>query len=129
MGPGTAPVPEVKERFSTPMMVVGISATGLGVIGIFAGAFLLSESESNNDCLYYRDANYAGGCGTDEDKATTGTVLLVVGGITAVIGIPLIVVGARKVPKTDPADPAQPAVSLRPEVRIGSRSAALRWTF
>lgn len=128
MGPGTAPAPELKERFSTPMMVVGISATGLGVIGIFAGAFLLSESESYNDCLYYSGVDY-GGCGTDEDKATTGTVLLVVGGITAVLGIPLIVVGARKVPKTTPADPTQPAVSLRPEVRIGSRSAALRWTF
>jgi hypothetical protein len=128
MGAGTAPAPELKERFSTPMMVVGITLTGLGVIGLFAGAFLLSEAESNNDCIYYADVTY-GGCGTDEDKATSGTVLLVVGGITAVIGIPLIVVGARKVPKTDPADPAQPAVSLRPEILIGSRSAALRWSF
>lgn len=129
MGPGTAPAPEQMERFSTPMMVVGITATGLGVIGIFAGAFVLSESENNNDCLYYTDVSY-GGCGTtDEDQATTGTVLLVVGGITAVLGIPLIVVGARKVPKTTPTDPTQPIVSLRPEVRIGSRSAALRWAF
>lgn len=123
-GPGTGPVPELKERFSTPMMVVGISLTALGAIGIFAGAFMLGESESTN-CVYYDAASY-NECGPDEDLATSGAVLLVAGGITAVIGIPLIVVGARKVPKQN-QDPTQ--ISLRPDVLVGRRSAALRWSF
>jgi hypothetical protein len=112
------------ERFSTPMMVSGIVLTGLGVVGLFAGAFMLSESESNLECGYY-GGTYVDSCADNEDQAATGTGLMIAGAVAAVVGIPLIVVGARKVPiKREP----QPT-ALRPDIRISHRTASLRWTF
>jgi hypothetical protein len=102
--------------------VTGIVLSGAGVIMILAGSAVYSTPDAYDCSCITAPCD----CGSSSDT-TTGTVLLVAGAIAAVGGIPLIVIGARKVP----AEPEKnvEATAFLPELGIGPASASLRWSF
>jgi hypothetical protein len=128
--PAPPPPPDTRQRYSVPMMVSGIVGASAGVILLLAGAAVFSAAD-RTECIC------SGGdfcnCNDNSDKKTTGVVLMVSGGVAAAIGIPLIIVGARKVgpkPGGDQKKPEEPEEAKRaPVLMVGARSASLRWRF
>jgi hypothetical protein len=100
-------------------MVTGIVLSSAGLVALIAGSGLMAQPDYNCDCAYIE-------CDCGSDK-TGATVLLIVGGLAAAGGIPLIIIGARKVP----AEPAakEATTALLPAIGVGPGSATLRWTF
>jgi hypothetical protein len=123
------PPPREMERRSTGMMVGGILLTAFGAIGLGAGGVVYASSQtvqfdttctSNTNCF---TTNRGG------DK-TAGIVLMVAGLAGIGVGIPLIVIGARKVP----VDRSNPEKAREREERdaklvVGPASAALHVSF
>jgi hypothetical protein len=106
------------------MMVSGIVLSSVGLLGVIGGSALYSQPAVTYDCSCI-DAPCD--CGYQEGDNTAGTVLLVVGGVLAAGGVPLIIIGARKVP-VEPEKKSE-AAALVPEIGIGPSSASLRWSF
>jgi hypothetical protein len=111
------------ERYSTPMFVGGIVALSLGGVGLIAGSVLYGSGASKYD-LYCTDENgFTNVCGEadDPDSKGPGLALLIAGGVLVAGGIPLVLVGGRRVPKESAAPPVTASV--------GPRGASLRITF
>lgn len=89
------PPPIPKKRRSTGMMVSGIVLTALGGVTLLAGAVVYGMAKKTS-CTY--SATGATFCSRNEDGATAGTIAMLLGGGMIAAGIPLTVVGARKVP-------------------------------
>jgi len=107
------------------MMVGGIVMAGVGVIGAFAGLSLASAAENQDSC-----DTIDGICEpVDEDKRTAGIVIALVGLGVAGGGIPLIIIGARKVPVEGQAEPVPPETALLPTLTVRSSGADLTWQF
>jgi hypothetical protein len=114
-------------------MAVGVVAAVGGVATLITGAILMSIAKERIDV--YRDGP-AYCCSIDDAPLrNAGITLLVVGGITATIGIPLWMIGGRRVPirKTTTeaprtAPPKAPAMSA-PRLRVGATGASLSWQF
>jgi hypothetical protein len=99
-------------RNSVPLMVTGILLTSVGAIGLVAGGALYASASDRID-VYCDDGSFVYQCQTrdDEDRQVGGAVLMIAGGAALAVGIPLLIVGARKVPvATAPGDspPATP---------------------
>jgi hypothetical protein len=114
-------------------MIGGILSTSIGAILVGVGAVLFVDAENRQvvrgcDCSTNGPCNCGGGfdASNEDDRKTTATVVMVVGGVLTAAGIPMIIVGARKVP-IDPAE--EPKASLAPELRVSASKAALRWRF
>jgi hypothetical protein len=125
--------PEPKERRSTGMMVTGIVLAGIGGLGFIVGVAVYSTAESRiSDCAYVYDYGAYGSCDDDSDeRQAAGIGMMIAGGALLAVGIPLAVVGGRKVSTKSKGQP-EPEVeeaSLVPELRMSTRSAALRWAF
>lgn len=121
-GPMSPPMP-VYERYSTPLFVSGIVALSLGGVGVIAGSVLWGAGSSQYELYCTDDSGFASPCGEadDPDKRDAGVGLLVAGGVLAAAGIPMLIVGGRRVPK----DEAPPSVSAA----VGPRGATVRLTF
>jgi hypothetical protein len=52
-----------------------------------------------------------------------GVAILAAGALTALVGLPLFVIGSQKIPAPNPA------ARLVPELRVGAGNGSLRWTF
>jgi hypothetical protein len=98
-------------RFSTPMMVSGLVMSSMGALLLAAGTF----------AWVVRDGIVCntGTCG----RHGGDTVMMVVGGVSTLAGIPLIVIGARR----GPAKPEESA--LAPTISVSPRGASLSFTF
>jgi len=118
-GPPQIPPPMDRpmKRRNPAMMGTGIAFTGVGAVGILAGAIVYGTA-SNASCS--TNFGFEIRC-TDQSQQTAGAVVMVIGAVLLAAGIPLWVVGGKKVPDTD----TQPSTA----VVVGPRSAALRWTF
>ena len=140
-------------RKSTGMMVSGIVLTGLGGANLLAGAVvtaaarpLAEESRSCQDTYYTYPSlngpsdNYvpSNSCVDDleRDYRVGGIIALVAGGVLAGVGIPLLVVGAEKIPNDqapgpegDPAAEPSPVQAFIPRLDVGTSDVRLRWDF
>jgi hypothetical protein len=107
-------------RYSTPLMVVGGVAGGLGFFTVLGGVSVLVFE----DALCPDDDPDDPFCDPDK-RVRAGVLLTVAGGALLAGGIPMFIVGAG--PARSELAPAR--ASLRPEVRVGPGSGALRWAF
>jgi hypothetical protein len=111
------------KRNSTGLMVGGIVILSTGGVAFFVGAALIAEA---NDQICFD-----GEC-KDEDLEVAGIITLAGGGALIALGIPLTVVGARKVPldgSETPEEDEDESWLYQPELSLSPTSAALRWTF
>jgi hypothetical protein len=101
------------------MMVAGIVLTSVGALGLVVGGVLISQA--NNDATR---TCVAGPCDpTNDDKRKLGIGVAVVGLASLGVGIPLLVIGARKVPVE------QQPTAWQPRLELGPTSGRLTWSF
>lgn len=100
--PGTPETPEAEGGGVSPLLITGIIAGGLGLVGIGVGAAFGSIASSNNDDSIAAGCA-AGLCPTQEgldarnaafDAATISTALFITGGVLAGAGLTLTIIGA-----------------------------------
>ena len=118
-----------KEAANSKLMGVGIAASIGGVATLITGSILMSVAKERIDV--YRDGpTYC--CSIDDaPMRNAGITMLVIGGITASVGIPLWMIGGRRVrvrKTTTTAPPTTPA-SAAPLLRVGATGASLSWQF
>ncbi|WP_437611392.1 hypothetical protein WMF20_05770 [Sorangium sp. So ce834] len=121
-----APPPVPLRRNSPGLMLGGIALTAGGTIAFFAGTGLLASASERYE-IY---CDFGGGTGicdtrTDGPRQVAGALVSIGGGIMLAVGIPLWIIGGKKVPATAeaPEEPAQTTLSF------GPGSAALRTRF
>ena len=125
------PEPEKKERFSTAMMVSGIVLAAAGVVGLFAGAAVYAEAKRDEDRIAPCAVPIEGGdpsCPSPpdrDDEKAAGVALMIAGGVGIAVGVPLLIVGARKVKKDGSAEQPPAKASLH----VGPRGGSLRLAF
>ncbi|WP_437643354.1 hypothetical protein [Sorangium sp. So ce362] len=130
---GRAPAPPAEpltRRRSKGMMVTGIVLTSIGTVALIGGALAIASACSGPGCEsgeeldpFEEEFGYA-----EEDSEMDAGYALVIGGLVfAGVGIPLAIIGGRKVPvqveRKAASAPAPP-----PELVIGPRYAGLRWS-
>ncbi len=132
--PFSLPPPTPKEPAHRAVMTAGILASIGGVATLITGSILMSVAKERIDV--YRDGpTYC--CAIDDAPLrNAGITLLVIGGITATIGIPLWMIGGRRVPVRKTTQPDAPSTvlprapaSVAPQLRIGVSGASLSWQF
>ncbi len=127
--PFSLPPPVPKEPANSKLMAVGIVASIGGVATLITGSILMSVAKERIDV--YRDGpTYC--CAIDDaPMRNAGITMLVIGGITATVGIPLWMIGGRRVPvrKTTTAAPPKAPASAAPLLRVGATGASLSWQF
>ncbi len=131
--PFSLPPPVPKEAAHRKLMITGIVAASTGVATLITGSILMSIATNRIDV--YRDGP-AYCCSIDDAPLrNAGIAMLVAGGITATLGVPLWMIGGRRVPvrgATDKPD-ASPQVktpALRaPLLRVGATGASVSWQF
>jgi len=116
------PPPRETERNSTGLMVAGIVLTGVGAVAAVAGVIVATDAEEERYDGYY------GYQTVDEDKRVAGIIVGLVGLGLIGAGIPMIIVGARKVPVKDaPEQPAEQQGRALPTLRLGLGAASVGW--
>jgi hypothetical protein len=131
--PFSLPPPAPKEAANRKLMITGIVAASTGVATLIVGSIIMSIATKRIDV--YRDGP-AYCCSIDDAPLrNAGIAMLVAGGITATLGVPLWMIGGRRVPvrgathKPD-ASPQVKAPALRaPLLRVGVTGASVSWQF
>jgi hypothetical protein len=128
--PFSLPPATPKQPANRPLQVTGIVAAVGGVLTLITGSILMSIAKDRVDV--YRDGP-AYCCAIDDAPLrNAGITMLVIGGITATVGVPLWMIGGRRVPiratTPDTTTPRAPARAA-PLLRVGVSSAALSWQF
>jgi hypothetical protein len=121
--PGAYRPPPPTERNSAGMMATGIVFVSAGSIAVFAG---LGVYQTKSSCIVVDlppGGPFPDRCPGDSHHFV-GSIVMIAGGIGAALGIPLLIVGARRVPVD-----AAPATSRAPTLLVGPTSAALRFMF
>jgi hypothetical protein len=99
------------------MMVTGIVLSGIGGVSGLMGLLYYAMADSSTcDSSSY---SYSSTCDADTYR-TLGTVMLVSGGVMVAVGIPLAVIGARRVPARSTGVVAPPVLTARLGVGPGS---------
>jgi hypothetical protein len=111
---------------STKMLIGGVVLTSFGAIGLLAGSSMFSassrESFERTTCV---PESF---CPPPEDHAglrAAGMITLIASGVAIAGGIPLIIIGLKRVP----VKPEAKSAHLRLEVRVGSPGGVLRLQF
>lgn len=129
--PFSLPPPTPKEPANRQMQAAGIVAAIGGVVTLITGSILMSIAKDRIDV--YRDGPAYCCSINDAPLRNAGITLLVIGGITATVGVPLWMIGGRRVPirkSTTPDATTPKAPALRaPLLRVGASGAALSWQF
>jgi hypothetical protein len=114
--------PPATKRKSTGAMITGIVLTGLGGTTALSGLYLLSLPEP--ECY---TSSYDGGAQycVGDDYSGMGTAFLIVGGVMAAVGVPLILYGSSRVPARRPL--ARRLV--QPTLIVGPQSVRVRVTW
>jgi len=119
------------------MMIGGILLTTAGIVGVLAGSAVASTAA--NQIPIYCDSQFGPTiCETraDEGQQIAGYVVMVTGIVALGVGVPLWVIGSKRVPVKDDekttntpstSTPAAPQTSVR--LLVGPTSAGLRVTF
>jgi hypothetical protein len=129
--------PEMRIR-SSGLLAGGVLLVSFGLIGVVAGSSMIGAHEptqDENDIPPCFD-DTGSGCGVPlgptaivyKPGMRTAGIATLVGSVVAMgAGIPLLVLGAKKVPVLD--DDAAKAAKLTPTLRVGSSGATLTWQF
>ena len=130
--------PEMRAR-SSGMVAGGVVLLSFGMVGLFAGSAMVAAHEplpDDNSCFDcgFEEGGGRGGSSTSalvlKPGFQTAGIVTLVGSVAAIgASIPIIVIGAKKVPYTDDASPAAKAARLAPSVHVGPASATLTWQF
>jgi hypothetical protein len=110
---------------STPMIAGGTVLVSVAATMLIAGAALFAGADNSSGPIVCggQFGNFCMSAPADSGAKAGGVAMMVIGLAGMAAGIPLIAVGAQKVPDREEAH------VLLPTVRIGAGSAALRWTF
>jgi hypothetical protein len=125
-------------------MAAGIIMVGAGAVGALSG--LAAFATANNRIDVYGDGGQKVGTRDDEDLQVTAWVMIISSGVVGIAGIPLWVIGGKRVPlegaeaPKDPAAPGAPKPSQDPAqpppppgssgtLHIGPLGASLSVTF
>ncbi|WP_437968860.1 hypothetical protein WMF04_05980 [Sorangium sp. So ce260] len=112
-----APSPVPLRRKSPSMMLGGIALTAGGTIAFFAGTGLLASASERYE-IYCDSGGFTGICDTRTDgpRQLAGALVSIGGGVMLAVGIPLWIIGGKKVPATSesPEEPVQTTFSLGP---------------
>jgi hypothetical protein len=103
-----------------PMIAAGSVLISVATTAVIAGASLYAGASQQQSFV----CDGFGPCmppAPDSGARAGGAALMVIGVVAMGVGIPLLAIGAQKVPDRDAA--------LVPSVRIGAGSAALKWSF
>lgn len=114
------------------MMVSGIVLTSAGVLGLLVGSAVVASAQNKVDVYCDGGFGTAYVCGQrdDDEQMAVGYGLMIGGAVAGAVGIPLWVIGAKKVPATDePAKEPEKQSAMVPIVTVGPTSATLRWSF
>jgi hypothetical protein len=113
--PPPPPPPPPMKRRSVGMMVAGIVLTSIGAVAAVAGAVVADEAEEGEvECDFDFCEREV-----DEERRTAGIVVAVAGVAMLGAGIPLIIVGARKVP-AEPGESSRRAAPPRVALKLGT---------
>jgi hypothetical protein len=93
------PPPPPTRHASSEMMAAGITMTAGGLVALFAGSIFLAASKDKIDI--YCDGPLLCGHKDQPTMKGAGITMMIGGGVVAVVGIPLWIVGARRVPLKD----------------------------
>jgi hypothetical protein len=121
--PPLAPYTPMK-RQSSKMIAAGIVLLSVGSVGLIAGPALYAAGAKDN--FVFPPCTPDGFCpdptsSKDSGLVAAGITSIVLGGLAVVAGIPVLVIGAKKVPDTGTA--------FVPELRASPGGGALAWTF
>jgi hypothetical protein len=139
-GPPAGPPPPKFQRHNSGMMVGGVLLTLGGALGVLIGS-AVATTASNQIPIYCNQGGFPTICETraDTTQLGIGVATLITGFVAIGFGIPLWLIGGKRVPVKDkpadqptqqatpPSTPEGPKTSL--EVVFGPSSAALRATF
>jgi hypothetical protein len=107
-------------RRSTGAMIAGIVLVGTSGVAALAGAAFFIAAES-----YECDSLICLGPDAD-DYRVMGTAMLIGGGVTLSVGLPLLIYGAPKVVDEDAVTDQR---AWLPEVRVGPTGGSFSWRF
>jgi hypothetical protein len=121
-----APAAPAAPAPSGRLMASGIALAGIGTAMVALGGGLLAVSSSQRTpappncsfCFNFDSAAFGEGI--------AGIALMALGGVSVLVGVPLIVVGAQQA--RNPARTSRPLWAI-PVIAPGPRSVALKWTF
>ncbi len=136
--PGPPPRVVVGERRSSGMMIAGIVLAGLGGVGLAGGAVMVLNSDSFG--TFCSPSCRQSDVRSADNQRTTGYVLMTLGAAGIGVGIPLIVIGAKRVPigvappgepgaPPPPARGAPPPPAVEAKLGFGPGQAKLALTF
>lgn len=129
--------PEMRAR-SSGMVVGGVLLLSFGMVGLIAGSSMVGAHEptSTNTTTPCVACPFDGGNGSSTPQVIlkpgfqSAGIATLVGSVVAMgAGIPLIILGSKKVPLTDDTSSAAKAAKLTPTVHIAPASATLVWQF
>ncbi|MEO5726691.1 MAG: hypothetical protein ABI134_22615 [Byssovorax sp.] len=127
--------PEMRVR-SSGMIAGGALLLSFGLVGLIAGSAMVSAHEPIDDrndspCFTSRECEFieqnTPRVVLKPGLRTAGIATLVGSAVAMGAGIPLLMIGAKKVPVLD--DDAARAAKLLPTLRVGAASATLTWQF
>ncbi|XXX71928.1 hypothetical protein WMF30_30210 [Sorangium sp. So ce134] len=131
---GRAPAPPAQpltRRRSKGMMVTGIVLTSIGTVALVGGGLAIASACTGPDCGSGADPTdpFAEELGYEDDgsELDAGYALIIGGLVFAGVGIPLAIIGGRKVP-VQPEKKAASAPAPPPELVLGPRYAGIRWS-
>jgi hypothetical protein len=125
------PPPPPRRLNSPGMMAGGILMVAGGLAGVIGGAVLVSTATNRID-IYCDSPSFPCAHMDDGTRKTGGALLMAAGALVGAAGIPLWIVGAKKIPiAKDPSqpDPTAPKPAFVPEVRVGAGSASVMFRF
>jgi hypothetical protein len=130
--------PETRMR-SAGLVAGGVALLSFGMVGVFAGSSMVgaheptSNTPTPNTCI---DCGFGSGSTSNASSVVlkpgfqTAGIVTLVGSVVAIgAAIPLIVIGAKKVPYADASSPAAEAARLTPSLHVAPGSATVVWQF
>jgi hypothetical protein len=128
--------PPPKRRISNvPLMVGGILLTTAGVASLIAGSALIGTASDRFD-VYCEDStgrNYVCTQKDDTGRLAASVAMLIGGGVGLAVGIPMWVVGGKRVRVDEPKDEKRPDDATPPvtraEIVVGPALTGVRGTF
>lgn len=110
--------PPPPRRFNNPgMLAGGVVMIAAGLAGVITGAVLVSTAVNRID-IYCDSPSFPCAHMDDGTRKTGGALLMAGGAVVGALGIPLWIIGAKKVP-----------IVKAPEVRVGAGTASVMFRF
>jgi hypothetical protein len=119
-------------RNNPGLMIGGIVLTFAGAVGLVFSAVLITSANGRYEIYCDDGGGFVYRCDERDDEAMlTGGWVTLGGSLAAMaVGIPLWVIGGKRVPATDQKEESeQPKAALRPTLVVGPGSASLKMAF